>query len=127
MAVRYAIVGLLFAFVLFFFVGGYYHARRRIRKGQPPLPYHRWMVRRHFRYAPDTRYAQYQQPGRTYQMNDYPPPPPAYNQYEAPPPVYQPPEGGSKVMANQTYVNVRPTGEASDSQGPPAPVPAVYH
>jgi len=109
MAVRYAIVALLFAAVLLFFVGGYYHARRRIRKGLQPLPYHRWMVRRFMR-QPQPAYQQYHpyNAPQAYQMENYAPPPPAYNREEAPPPVYQPPEGGSKVMADQSYVHEQP-------------------
>ncbi|KAI7360065.1 hypothetical protein KC320_g37 [Hortaea werneckii] len=52
MAVRYTIVGLLFAALLLFFVGGYFHARRRLQKGLPPLSYHRWMVGRAYRSYP---------------------------------------------------------------------------
>ncbi|TKA82842.1 hypothetical protein B0A55_00992 [Friedmanniomyces simplex] len=128
MAVRYAVVALLFAFVLLFFVGGYYHGRRRMRKGLPPLAYHRWMVRRYMQHPQQQRgYAQYQQfpPTQGYQMENYPPPPPAYNHHEAPPPTYQPPEGGSKVMADQSYVYTQPlpqtpghqAGEASQMHG----------
>ena len=132
MAVRYAIVALLFAFVLFFFVGGWWHARRRVRKGLPPLAYHRWMVQRYFRpYNADTRYQQHQQPGQTYTMEhySYPPPPPAYSSAEVPPPVYQPPEGGSKVMADQSYVHVQqaPVGETSENALPAAPAAAAHH
>ena len=132
MAVRYAVVAILFAFLLIFFVGGYYHARRRLRKGLQPLAYHRWMVRRHMRpqqqhaYMPQQRYPQsqgYQNQG--YQMDHYAPPPPAYNHADAPPPVYQPPEGGSKVMADQSYVYTQPlpqtpgheAGESSQMHG----------
>jgi hypothetical protein len=127
MAVRYAIVALLFAAVLLFFVGGYYHARRRLRKGLPLLAYHRWMVQRRG-YDPEARYMTHQQPGHTYVMSDYPPPPPAYNPHDAPPPVYQPPEGGSKVLADQNYTSVQPvaaTGETSHSMSGAQPAPAA--
>lgn len=133
MALRYTIVGLLFASVILFFIGGYYHARRRVKKGLQPLPYHRWMVQRRT-YDSETRYAQYQQPGQTYVMNDYPAPPPAYSSGEAPPPVYQPPEGGSKILADQHYTQVRPVGESSEARpvgeasegaGPTAPAPVA--
>ncbi|KAI6814741.1 hypothetical protein KC332_g12227 [Hortaea werneckii] len=119
MAVRYTIVGLLFAALLFFFVGGYFHARRRLQRGLPPLSYHRWMVGRAYRsYPAETVY--YQQPGTTYRMDQYEHPPPAYTATTEPPPVYQPPEGATKVAANQTYTHVRPAGSA-DENGPTAP------
>lgn len=129
MAVRYAIVGLLFAALLLFFVGGWFHARRRLRKGLPPLAYHRWMVSRYYYRQPHDAEAPPQRQLRpvqqTYRMEHYEPPPPAYNQSEVPPPVYQPPEGASKVAADQTFVRVRPTaGEASERSDPPA-LPAV--
>lgn len=104
MAVRYSITLVLLALILLYFVGGYLHARQRVRKGLAPLPYHRWMVRR---YTPQPH--GYQAPGprgsapESYDMHVYPPPPPAYNHNEAPPPVYQPPEGASKALADQNF------------------------
>ncbi|KAK5677786.1 hypothetical protein LTS10_009669 [Elasticomyces elasticus] len=131
MAVRYAVVAILFAALILFFVGGYYHGRRRIRKGLPPLAYHRWMVRRYMQ--PNQQYSQagYQQypppqnRNQDYQMDHFAPPPPAYNNADAPPPVYQPPEGGSKVLADQSYVYTQPlppvpgqqAGEGSQMHG----------
>lgn len=132
MAVRYAIIGVLFALILLYFIGGYYHARRRLSRNLPPLPYHRWMVRSRLR-GPVYAHAMptYQQPyysqAQGYhapqgsQGGGYAPPPPAYGMHEAPPPVYQPPAGGSKVAADQHYVAV---GEASNG-GPAAPAPAA--
>ncbi|KAK3675731.1 hypothetical protein LTR78_004372 [Recurvomyces mirabilis] len=126
MAVRYVIVALLFASVLLFFVGGYYHARRRLRKGLPPLRYHRWLVRQHILNS-QQQYGRHQNPPNAYQMENYAPPPPAYNHAEMPPPVYQPPQGASKIMADQSYVHVQPlppvpTQEEGESSGRP-PVP----
>ncbi|KAK5131313.1 hypothetical protein LTR08_001152 [Meristemomyces frigidus] len=135
MAIRYTLASLIFAAALLFLVGGYLHARRRAAQGLPPLPYHRWMLgrqRRHNNNNNDSSpysqryYAHYQQPPHQqhqqqqqqgYMMNDYLPPPPAYHTSELPPPVYQPPEGGSKVLADQQgYVRVDLGGE-----GPVAP------
>jgi len=125
MALRYAIVALLFGSVLLFFLIGYIHARRRMRKGLPLLPYHRWMVRNRAYYA-DERYVTYQQPGRAYVMENYAPPPPAYNPSDAPPPVYQPPEGGSKVIADQNVVRVQSVaGETSQGNAFATPPPAA--
>lgn len=140
MAVRYAIVGSLFALALLYFVGGYFHALRRLRKGLPPLRYHRWMVQRRLYmmnamnngqnnnngsggyynsgaayYGPPGS----QQPGQGgYQMENYPPPPPAYNPQEVPPPTYQPPEGASKVLADQHYHVRAVDGEEGEGAGP---------
>ncbi|KAK5172304.1 uncharacterized protein LTR77_003942 [Saxophila tyrrhenica] len=125
MAVRYAIVAILFAALLLFFVGGYYHAQRRVRRGLPPLTYHRWMVRRSYYYPPQQQ-PQYPYPARnSYGMEGYPPPPPAYNNYEAPPPVYQPPQGASKAMADQNWRETGRPGEGSGSAGVAAPGPAA--
>ncbi|KAH9827480.1 Chitin synthesis regulation, resistance to Congo red [Teratosphaeria destructans] len=125
MAVRYTIVAIIFAAIFLYFIGGYWHARRRARKGLAPLPYHRWMYRWQQPYDSETRWQTYQQPGQTYQMESYPMPPPAYNPAEAPPPVYQPPEGGSKVLADQSYVHVRPVEGPNNQPLPPPPPPAA--
>lgn len=131
MGVRYAIVALIFAALVIFVVGGYVHARRRVRQGMTPLPYHRWMVQRRY-YDAGPRYQTYQAPGHTYVMDAYPPPPqapppPAYNPADAPPPVYQPqpppPPGGSKAMADQSYAPLHPP--APDETGIASPGPAA--
>ncbi|EMC94997.1 hypothetical protein BAUCODRAFT_72021, partial [Baudoinia panamericana UAMH 10762] len=106
-AVRYAVVAVLFAAILLFFVGGYLHARHRIRKGLPPLRYHKWMVQQRMIYvqsAPMThnRYSAHD----GYAMEHYPPPPPAYTAGDAPPPVYQPPD--SNKPTEQSTVHVQP-------------------
>lgn len=125
MAVRYIIVGLLLGLLVLFFLGGHHHAQRRLRQGKQPLRYHRWMVRKS---CPQSAFARSQYPypsTQGYGMEDYPPPPPAYNHDEAPPPTYQPPEGGSKAMADQAYVRVQEqtqgAGGTSESTGIAAP------
>ena len=40
-AIKWAVVAAIFFAIVLFFVGGYFHAKRRIRKGQAPLRYHR--------------------------------------------------------------------------------------
>ena len=123
MATRYGIVAILFALVVLFFAGGYYHAQRRLRRGQPPLPYHRWMVRRRQQYyPPQPRYGWPTDPnapahGPSYGMEGYPPPPPAYTNAEVPPPVYQPPQGATKAMADQNFAQTNRAGESSNSAG----------
>nr|POE49405.1 hypothetical protein CFP56_50322 [Quercus suber] len=135
--VRYIIVAVVFGALLLFFVGGYYHANRRVRKGLAPLPYHRWMVQRRV-WGNEPRYNQYAQyparfasqgpeQGQTYRMEGYAPPPPAYNSELAPPPAYQPPQGGSKVMADQSYPIVQERGAGESSTGIAAPPPARHH
>ena len=142
-AVRYTIVAVLFTLLFAYFVGGYLHARRRARKNLPPLRYHAWMLRRSTRGHP--RYYYQNQPMYTNQQNPYynnqqnpyygqqpqhpdsygmqnstfAPPPPAYQAGDAPPPVYQPPQGGSKVAADQHYQEVR-GGESSEVRAPGA-------
>ncbi|KAB8596102.1 hypothetical protein FH972_025811 [Carpinus fangiana] len=136
-------------------VGGAWHAKRRIRKGQPPMLYHRvslslsqqacilanhtqWLVssrhRQRYSQAQPYGYGQGGQPG--FQMNNwnYAPPPPAYGHdappgYQAPP---GPPPGASKVNPDQTtgVVEVTPhNGESSGGAGPsiqpPAPTQAA--
>ncbi|CAK4030785.1 Hypothetical predicted protein [Lecanosticta acicola] len=127
MAVRYTIITILFAAILLYFIGGYWHAQRRIRKGLPPRAYHAWMIRRSHRYRnpqaaqqnPYVPQSQYQQPEGGYAMPGYPQPPPAYNPFSAPPPAYQPPEGGSKTMADQHYpAGVNREGEPSHLSQP---------
>ena len=39
--VKWSILGGIFLIFTLWFVGGYFHAKRRIRKGLPPLAYHR--------------------------------------------------------------------------------------
>lgn len=55
------------------------------------------------------------------QNSNFAPPPPAYQAGDAPPPVYQPPQGGSKVAADQNYQEVRSGGgESSEVRAPGA-------
>lgn len=146
MAVRYTIVAILFLLIFLYFIGGYWHARRRLRKNLAPLPYHRWMVKRHlyprpgqyYSYGPQAHgvpmyaHPHYQNNGPPQQFPQHPdyygmqgsshaPPPPAYHAGDAPPPVYQPPQGGSKVAADQSYAEVSRGGEGSEDVQAPGP------
>lgn len=64
-------------------------------------------------------------------MQNFQPGPPAYSQWDAPP-VYQPPEGGSKTLANQNveFVGER-VGQGSTSNdveyAAPLHPPPVHH
>ena len=40
-AIKWGVVGGIFFIVVLWLVGGYFHARRRVKKGLPPLAYHR--------------------------------------------------------------------------------------
>lgn len=123
MAVRYAIVAVLLGSVLLFFLIGYYHAKRRLAKGQSPLAYHRWMTRQPV-YRPTQQQHRYhyrrEPPTYGYPMETYAPPPPAYNTAEELPPVYQPPQGGAKTMADESFREVDVSGGVGAVSGPPA-------
>jgi hypothetical protein len=41
MIIKWAILGSLFAFFMLWFIGGYIHAKRRLKAGKPLLAYHR--------------------------------------------------------------------------------------
>jgi hypothetical protein len=40
-AIKWSIIGAILVLFLVFFLGAYYHAQRRMKKGLPPLAYHR--------------------------------------------------------------------------------------
>lgn len=41
MIIKWAILGSLFALFMLWFIGGYIHAKRRLKAGKPLLGYHR--------------------------------------------------------------------------------------
>lgn len=41
LTIKYVIWGALVLLIVSYFLGGYVHARRRLKKGLPPLGYHR--------------------------------------------------------------------------------------
>ncbi|KAK2593200.1 ERAD-associated protein [Conoideocrella luteorostrata] len=134
--VRWVIFLVIFALIMGYVIGGYLHAKRRIRKGLPPMAYHRCLVSRRS-YAPSTYQQQqwpqngggyyYQQPQQSgfqnaYPMNDMPLP--AYDPNR--PPVYSgPPDGGSKVDPLQNRASTHRMPESNPApqymppQGPP--------
>lgn len=109
------------ALILLWFVIGRIHVSRRIKKGLPPLRYHRCLVPRRYRPQPNPWPQQRAyHPADGYYMQNMPPPP-VYDptrlpQYEGPPPV------GSKVDPDQT---VGVAGPVPQYQPPPGPPPAV--
>ncbi|KAI0126623.1 hypothetical protein BJ170DRAFT_413683 [Xylariales sp. AK1849] len=101
-------------------LGGYMHAKRRIRKGLKPLGYHRWLLPRAElarvdpRYAyPQANYTNYAQGPGYYGMQAMPPPP-VYDPNR--PPMYEggPPMGATKLDPAQT-------GNYAPPPGPPPP------
>ncbi|KAL7266353.1 hypothetical protein RUND412_011101 [Rhizina undulata] len=117
-AIKYGIfLGILLLGFLVIF-GMWWHANRRIKKGLPPLRYHRWLVpleqRMQFEphLRPEQNFSFYQQQPGAPQYSTYPlhplhiMPPPAYNPNYAQPPVYSggPPEGATKVDPYQHSV-----------------------
>ncbi|KAF2154762.1 hypothetical protein K461DRAFT_311164 [Myriangium duriaei CBS 260.36] len=118
LAIRYAIVAVLFVLIAIFLMVSYLHAQRRVKRGLPPLGYHRWMLARRYQpqYNPNAYYmnGNMGHNGQGYGMPQYQQGPPAYN-WDAPP-QYQPPAGGSKAMANQNF------GRNETSSDPTRPV-----
>ncbi|KAL2041413.1 hypothetical protein N7G274_005795 [Stereocaulon virgatum] len=112
-AIKWAFVGAIVLLFLLWFIGGYYHAQSRIKKGLPPLAYHRWLLphRQRVQYMPRPQFGYYPQQnayGEGYPMQNFAPPPPAYNHADIPPPVYQPPENGMKVNQVQEWAATPP-------------------
>ncbi|KAK9786656.1 hypothetical protein SCARD494_11147 [Seiridium cardinale] len=117
----------IFLGILVFFtvwiVGGYMHAKRRMRKGLKPLGYHRCLVSRAELARVDPAYGY---PQATY-SNFAAPAPGYYGMQPMPPPVYDPnrppmypgappPQGGSKIDPEQGGVP-----EYAPPAGPPPP------
>ncbi|KAF2203743.1 hypothetical protein GQ43DRAFT_410944 [Delitschia confertaspora ATCC 74209] len=117
--VKWIILAVIFFAFMAWFVGGYIHAKSRMRKGLPLLSYHRWLIP----YRERQRWGQIpgQTPSRTPQDHftfyntqaygvrpggAYPEPPPMY--YNDAPPQYTPPPGATKIQPNQTYVEMQP-------------------
>ncbi|PFH59513.1 hypothetical protein XA68_12245 [Ophiocordyceps unilateralis] len=105
---------LVVVFTLYVF-GGYFHAKHRLKKGLPPLAYHRCLVARrqppppppppggdyHNAWPQQGYYGPYQPPPNGYPMNNMGAPP-VYDPSR--PPTYMggpPPDGGSKVDPSQ--------------------------
>lgn len=119
--VKWVVLAALIFLLFIFLAGAYYHARRRMTRGLPPMAYHRWMIprRRYVEPEPQTWQTHNQFSFYHHQDNGYslhPVPPPAYNPNLAPPPVYQPPAGASKVDSSQhTTGMLAPHGQSAYS------------
>jgi len=121
--IKWVITGLVVLGLLLFFVGGYFHAQRRMKKGLPPLRYHKWMVPRRQRerfFPPSQRVYYHQAPyghGPAMPLQNYGPPPPAYGEHDYVPP-YAPPQGGSKVNPDQSYEHNQQSGPSQPAHTP---------
>ncbi|KAK3187612.1 hypothetical protein K4F52_003670 [Lecanicillium sp. MT-2017a] len=139
--VRWVLFSVFVLIVLLWVVGGYFHARHRIKKGLRPMGYHSCFAPRRARYSQAGWYGsqQQQQYGHNaYNMNNMPPPP----MYDStrPPEYYAGPPDGTKVDPSQW--RSEPTRRPAESSGaaaaatttpgdnhiyeaPPGPPPAV--
>lgn len=99
-------LGIVTALSLYLLIG-YVHAQKRIRKGLPPLGYHRFLVSRAALAQVDPRY----RPPQPANLYPYTPeqhyydmhamPPPVYDPNAPRPPMYEPPAGSTKVNSTQ--------------------------
>ncbi|OAP63586.1 hypothetical protein AYL99_02813 [Fonsecaea erecta] len=149
-AIKWAVVAAILLAFSFYFLAGHLHAKRRMQKGLPPLPYHRWLVSRrqkvaflqqHPQYANQFAFYRAQQErvgpygysctpgsGQAFQMGGmYGPPPPAYHEPEYVP-AYTPPQenGSNKVNPDQRFEppNGPPPSPANAAAEPTQPEPA---
>ncbi|KAI9813145.1 MAG: hypothetical protein M1827_004366 [Pycnora praestabilis] len=121
-AIKWAVVAAIVVLFLLVFVGGYYHAQRRIKKGLPPLAYHRWLLPQHQQANveqrnPQNQFSNCRLDGNGYGMHAYPPP--AYNPDYAPPPTYQPPTDPrfTKVAPSQIHGGIPPPASEPSNVG----------
>ncbi|MCJ1444213.1 MAG: hypothetical protein MMC23_004714 [Stictis urceolatum] len=122
--VKWSILAGIVLFFMAWFLGGYWHARMRIRKGLPLMKYHRFLVPDHQKQKPPSalqnEFSFYRVENEGYQMDHMqpPPPPPGYDPNAPMPPSYQPPEGATKLDPNQSY-DVPPPGPPPNAELPP--------
>lgn len=104
--IKWAVAGGITLFFLLWFVGGYIHARRRVRKGLKPLLYHRFLLpySQRAQFEPQNNFSFYRQENQGYPMDQYGPPPPVYNADNPQPPQYMPPPGGTKANPSQEWI-----------------------
>ncbi|PVI03682.1 hypothetical protein DM02DRAFT_652280 [Periconia macrospinosa] len=147
--IKWAILAGFFLFFVAWFVGGYIHAKRRMKKGKPLLAYHRWLVsygeRRKYGQTPQNSYRFYaqqpygqalpqqqqQQPYTQRADGTWPEPPPMYTpgkpdqqgtempQYGMPPPP--PPMGQQQYGPPPTIQDVEAQQQQQQQQLPPRP------
>ncbi|KFA63016.1 hypothetical protein S40285_07242 [Stachybotrys chlorohalonatus IBT 40285] len=118
-AILLSFVVLMFAY----FVGGYLHARWRLKKGLAPLAYHRCLVAR--RTYSEPTYPMYNTYRGDYGMH-YAPPPPVYDGSR--PPMYEGP-GAEHSKVDPSQWRSEPTrrpaegNNAPEYDAPPGPPP----
>ncbi|KAH7076590.1 hypothetical protein BKA63DRAFT_285834 [Paraphoma chrysanthemicola] len=110
--IKWALLGGLFFLFMAWFIGGYIHAKRRLKKGLPLLGYHRFLIsyseRKRHGQVPQNHFTFYEHqnpygPQQPYQQRPggpYAEPPPQYFNNDAPPQYFAPP-GATKVNGNQ--------------------------
>jgi len=118
--VKWSILGAIVLFFLVWFVGGHFHAKRRIKKGLPPLRYHAFLVPD--RYRPQRPMPQnhayfYRMENNGYTMEAMPP---TYGQSGPLPPTYQGDNKTPQIDPNQSY-DMPPPGEPPSE--PPSELP----
>ncbi|KAK3301013.1 uncharacterized protein B0H64DRAFT_29208 [Chaetomium fimeti] len=127
-------LGIIVAAGLYLLVG-YVHAQKRIKKGLPPLSYHRFLVSRATLARVDPRYRPVQ-PGAVYiptaaERNYYDMqamPPPVYDPNAPRPPMYEPPSGSTKIEPYQQQQGVQQSQQPTEQRfeyGPPPGSPPV--
>lgn len=110
--IKWSILAAIFLFFMAWFLGGYVHAKQRMRKGLPLLAYHRWLIpyreRQRYGQTPQNHFTFYATQQQPYRANDgtYFEPPPVYN-HDAPP-SYMPPPGATKLNPQQNTMEMRP-------------------
>lgn len=133
-AIKYGVLfGILFLAALIL-IGMWFHANQRIKKGLPPLKYHRWLLPRSKRVQWEPNLRQPEDSFTFYQHNQQHPgaygmhavPPPAYNPNYVQPPVYSgtpAPPNNAKIDPFQDPPQHYANGESSS--GPTIPPPAA--
>ncbi|KAL2154293.1 hypothetical protein VTH82DRAFT_2969 [Thermothelomyces myriococcoides] len=127
-------LGIMILIILYFLVA-YIHLKQRIRKGLPPLSYHRFLASRVTlarldpRYAPPPPLNPYTyDPAERYYYDMYAMPPPVYDPNAPRPPAYEPPANSTKVQPNQSQGAQQGPSQAGESTAaygpPPGPPPA---
>ncbi|KAM3069333.1 hypothetical protein ACMFMG_010836 [Clarireedia jacksonii] len=127
--IRWSVFLGLFTLFMLWVIVGYWHAKRRIRKGLVPLAYHRWLLSRQQRAMYDPTY---QDPSVCYttyppsgQYGMYPMAPPMYDPNAQMPPTYQPPAGATKLDPSQSRAQPVNPQSSQEYEAPPGPPPAA--
>ncbi|KAF8543448.1 hypothetical protein BDD12DRAFT_726155 [Trichophaea hybrida] len=128
-AIKYGILFTILAIGFIAIFGSWFHARSRLKKGLPPLAYHRWLVPRHERARFEPHLREPEQNFTFYGRQDYDMhavPPPVYNPNLQQPPAYSggPPPAFAKTNPFQDPQHQQPplNGEGSSHIAPPPQV-----